>query len=45
MWNSAEPVARGTYRAHLKMYLLAALSMAMIQYAPFLAVKTFNAAQ
>lgn len=44
MWNSAEPIARKTYRAHLKMYLLAAPSMAMIQYAPFLAVKTFNAA-
>lgn len=43
MWNSAEPIARSTYRAHLKMYLLAAPSMAMIQYAPFLAVKTFNA--
>lgn len=43
MWNNPDPIIRSTYRANLQMYLLAAPSFAMIRYAPFLAVKTYNA--
>jgi len=38
-----DPVIRQTYRAHLWMYLMAAPTMALIRYSPFLAVKRFDA--
>lgn len=42
LFNS-NPVIRTTYRAHLWLYALGAPFIAMIQYSPNLAVRTFNA--
>src|SRR5438034_1214087 len=44
LYFSNDPTIRQTYRAHLLFYILAAPFTAMINYAPFLAVKTFDAA-
>lgn len=41
--NNPDPVVRTTYRAHLWLYILGAPFIAMIQYSPNLAVKTFDA--
>ncbi len=44
LWHNPDPIVRETYRAQTWLYLLSAPFLAMIQYAPFLAVKTFDAA-
>lgn len=44
LWNYPDSTVRLTYRSHLWMYLLTAPAMALIRYAPFLAVKTYDAA-
>lgn len=41
--HDPNPVVRETYQAHLLLYLLWAPFIALIRYAPFLAVETFNA--
>lgn len=43
LFRNPDPLVRATFRGHLWLFILWAPSNALLQYAPFLAVKTFNA--
>lgn len=43
LFFNPNPIVRQTYWAHLSMFILSAPFNAMVMYAPFLAIKTFNA--